>query len=79
MSTAYTDGFDSLHQDSCPYITLGSPGTLEEVIACRGDYERTYDTLKSIGKGAFGFVKLAQKQSDKQMVACLFLELYMKE
>jgi PAS domain-containing serine/threonine kinase len=52
---------------------MGSPGTLEEIMACRGDYEKTYDTLKSIGKGAFGFVKLARKRSDKQMVVVKFI------
>ena len=66
MVSAYTDAIESL--DSCPYISVGSPGTLEEVTACRGEYGRMYNTLKSIGKGAFGFVKLAERKADKQMV-----------
>ena len=34
----------------------------------KGRYDEKYLTLKSIGKGAFGFVKLAQRRSDKQEV-----------
>ena len=30
----------------------------------KGKYDERYLTLKSIGKGAFGFVKLAQRRSD---------------
>ena len=36
----------------------------EEVLAGRGEYSQKYDTLASIGKGAFGFVKLAQRKCD---------------
>ena len=54
--------------ESLPYIEDGSPGSLEEAAACRGDYEKAYATLKSIGKGAFGFVKLAQKRETNEMV-----------
>ena len=38
-----------------------------------GDYERNYHTLKSIGKGAFGFVKLATRKADKQEVVVKFI------
>ena len=34
----------------------------------KGKYDERYLTLKSIGKGAFGFVKLAQRRSDAQEV-----------
>ena len=33
-----------------------------------GPYRKFYDTLHSIGKGAFGFVKLAQRTRDKKQV-----------
>ena len=32
----------------------------EEALATDGEYSRYYDTLGSIGRGAFGFVKMAQ-------------------
>ena len=39
-----------------------------------------YDTLRSVGKGAFGFVRLAQRKSDKLMVCAskctVFLQLH---
>ena len=34
----------------------------------KGRYDEKYLTLKSIGKGAFGFVKLAQRRTDNQEV-----------
>lgn len=33
-----------------------------------GEYEEHYDTLQSIGKGAFGFVKLARRKLDDNEV-----------
>jgi len=36
-----------------------------------GEYSVNYDTLKQIGKGAFGFVRLAQRKSDSFMVRVL--------
>ena len=37
-------------------------------MAVGGVYMTCYDTLRPVGKGAFGFVRLAQRKSDKQMV-----------
>ena len=33
-------------------------------------YDVAYDTLRSIGKGAFGFVKLARRRADNTEVGC---------
>ena len=33
-------------------------------------YDTAYDTLRSIGKGAFGFVKLARRRADNTEVGC---------
>jgi len=33
-----------------------------------GEYEKAYETLKQIGKGAFGHVNLAQKKEDQAIV-----------
>ena len=41
-----------------------------------GEYETNYETLQSIGKGAFGFVKLAKRREDNQEVGCEFSALY---
>ena len=40
-----------------------SSGSLD--LSC---YDSTYDTLDSIGKGAFGFVKLARRKHDQKEV-----------
>ena len=40
----------------------------EEILAMEGEYSVCYDTLSSIGKGAFGFVRLAQKKEDGLLV-----------
>jgi PAS domain-containing serine/threonine kinase len=45
----------------------------EESLAVGGVYMTCYDTLRSVGKGAFGFVRLAQRKSDKTMVVVKFL------
>ncbi|XP_050395155.1 PAS domain-containing serine/threonine-protein kinase [Patella vulgata] len=39
-----------------------------------GQYSQNYDTLMSIGKGAFGFVKLAQRQTDDLQVVVKFIQ-----
>lgn len=51
------------------------PGSLplqmtEELLAMDGEYMLNYNTLKPIGKGAFGFVQLAQHIADGTMVHC---------
>lgn len=40
----------------------------EENSPGRGRYDERYITLDSIGKGAFGFVKLAKRRSDNREV-----------
>ena len=39
----------------------------------RGRYDERYLTLHSIGKGAFGFVKLAKRRCDNKEVSQLLL------
>ena len=39
-----------------------------ELAAMRGPYEENYETLASIGKGAFGFVKLGKRRKDGREV-----------
>ncbi|XP_071508045.1 PAS domain-containing serine/threonine-protein kinase-like [Diadema antillarum] len=39
----------------------------------QGEYERHYTTLQSIGKGAFGFVKMATQKTDNKMVVVKFI------
>ena len=43
----------------------------EEPSPGRGRYDERYITLQSIGKGAFGFVKVGQRRSDGVKVACI--------
>ena len=41
----------------------------DEIVCGFGQYEQQYDTLHSIGKGAFGFVKLARRRLDDKEVS----------
>lgn len=41
-----------------------------------GEYNLNYNTLRPVGKGAFGFVRLAQKLDDNSMVSRLHLSLF---
>ena len=36
----------------------------DEQVAEEGEYSNQYDTLRPIGKGAFGFVRMAQRKDD---------------
>jgi hypothetical protein len=36
------------------------------------EYDDKYNTLNSIGKGAFGFVKIGERKTDKEQV-CAFI------
>lgn len=40
----------------------------EEILAMEGEYSNNYVTLTPVGKGAFGFVRLAQHKDDGTMV-----------
>lgn len=42
---------------------------LEQSGACEGQFEEEYHPLRSIGKGAFGFVWLARRRIDGQEVS----------
>ena len=42
--------------------------TSQELNAICGPYEEKYDTRASIGKGAFGFVKMAKRRRDGKEV-----------
>ena len=48
----------------------------EEPSPGRGRYDERYITLQSIGKGAFGFVKVGQRRSDGVKVHSLHLYLH---
>lgn len=50
---------------------MNDGGMLEEPSPGRGEYDEKYVTHHSIGKGAFGFVKLAQRKSDGLQVSTL--------
>ena len=62
-----TDGIPAHHNSSVPH-TPSLPQHSEEIVAMCGEYSLNYDTLRPVGKGAFGFVKLAQKKDDKSLV-----------
>lgn len=47
----------------------------DDVSPGRGRYDDRYLTLQSIGKGAFGFVKLAKRRSDNKEVSSIEMPL----
>ena len=46
----------------------GLTGPQEEAMATEGKYFEAYETLGPIGRGAFGFVKLAKRREDSLLV-----------
>ncbi len=44
-----------------------------------GEYSRFYETLHPLGKGAFGFVRIAQKKDDGLMVSKGVVGFYLRE
>uniref|UniRef100_A0A8C2K8H7 PAS domain-containing serine/threonine-protein kinase n=1 Tax=Cyprinus carpio TaxID=7962 RepID=A0A8C2K8H7_CYPCA len=52
---------------------LRSSVDLEQSGACEGQFEEEYHPLRSIGKGAFGFVWLARRRIDGQEVVVKFI------
>ncbi len=52
----------------------GLTGAQEEAVATEGKYFEAYETLGPIGRGAFGFVKLAKRREDSLLVRdCLYM------
>ena len=45
-----------------------SKAVTSQAAIAEGEYEEHYDTRNSIGKGAFGFVKLATRKADGREV-----------
>ena len=62
----------SLYNCICDIFQLGQSiselSIKDEKSPGRGRYDERYVTLDSIGKGAFGFVKLAKRKSDNREV-----------
>ncbi|XP_052234562.1 uncharacterized protein LOC127847053 isoform X3 [Dreissena polymorpha] len=50
-----------------------SEGTEEDKALCHGPYSILYDTQHTIGKGAFGFVKMARRRADRKEVVVKFI------
>lgn len=42
-----------------------------------GEYEKAFETLKQIGKGAFGHVNLARRREDQMMVRLLNILVFL--
>lgn len=63
----------SLHAQF-PQSSFNSSVFLEEALAMEGEYSVSYDTLSSIGKGAFGFVRLAQRKQDGLVVSVMLIK-----
>lgn len=67
-----------MHPQLSQYLNESS--IREEPSPGRGRYDERYITLQSIGKGAFGFVKVGQRRSDgvkvtsnqKQVYVCIY-------
>ncbi|KAL3887875.1 hypothetical protein ACJMK2_000264 [Sinanodonta woodiana] len=68
MERAQSDSKDPLQENE------ETEETEEERIASEGPYREYYKTQHSIGKGAFGFVKLALRKTDDQEVVVKFIK-----
>ena len=55
---------------------LNEGSVREEPSPGRGRYDERYITLQSIGKGAFGFVKVGQRRSDGVKVIFCFVAMF---
>lgn len=63
------DGAAVSHQPQLLYpLTPQGQAQSEEIVAIEGEYALNYETLHPLGKGAFGFVKVAKKLDDNQLV-----------
>uniref|UniRef100_A0AAY5F4B5 non-specific serine/threonine protein kinase n=1 Tax=Electrophorus electricus TaxID=8005 RepID=A0AAY5F4B5_ELEEL len=54
-------------------IGEGGHGSLEQTRACEGQFEEDYQLVRTVGKGAFGFVWLAARRRDGQEVVVKFI------
>lgn len=57
-----------LPQPSPGGLSHGLNNPKEEALATEGEYARFYDTLGPIGRGAFGFVKMARHREEKELL-----------
>ncbi|XP_053383005.1 PAS domain-containing serine/threonine-protein kinase-like, partial [Mercenaria mercenaria] len=69
--SASKDPLDEEEED--PLAKVQVPETEEDRAIKYGPYSRHYDTLHTIGKGAFGFVKLASRTRDRKQVVVKFI------
>ncbi|XP_076837669.1 PAS domain-containing serine/threonine-protein kinase [Brachyhypopomus gauderio] len=65
----------SLQDDSLSSLAEGEGGqtTLELTRACEGHFEEDYQPVRTVGKGAFGFVWLASRRRDGEEVVVKFI------
>ena len=48
-----------------------------QLVAGNDGYSSAYETLQTIGKGAFGYVRLARRRGDRQLVSFPFTVIEM--
>jgi PAS domain-containing serine/threonine kinase len=75
MMTSATAGTNTLANITSQ---ASRPNSLSIVSQCEdeqvsGEYSKNYTTLKQIGKGAYGFVKMAYRNSDRLLVISKFI------
>ncbi|KAG5677457.1 hypothetical protein PVAND_007215 [Polypedilum vanderplanki] len=75
MMTSATAGTNTLANITSQ---ASRPNSLSIISQCEeeqisGEYSKNYTTLKQIGKGAYGFVKMAYRNSDKLLVISKFI------
>lgn len=74
MSRITPDPFTRSLQPTPDGSSQGISDPQEETLATEGEYSDSYDTLGPIGRGAFGFVKLARKRDDELLVVVKFIK-----
>ena len=59
-------------EDKAAETSAASSCNESQLVAGNDGYTAVYDTLQSIGKGAFGYVRLARRKADQQLVSSAF-------
>ena len=64
---------DSDEEDKAAETSTASSCNESQLVAGNDGYSAAYQTMETIGKGAFGYVRLARRRADHQLVSFAFI------
>jgi len=59
-------------EDEAAETSTASSCSESQLVAGNDGYSASYQTMQTIGKGAFGYVRLARRRADQQLVSFAF-------